>query len=522
MRNLVVCCDGTWNTPEQEAVSNAYRLYNAVVEVPEDGPEQKRYYHSGVGTEGGLVNWVLGGVSGVGLSQDVMHAYHWLTTTYQPGDCVSLFGFSRGAYTARSLAGMVAACGLLDTGCLDEPAIWHQIERLYHRRYRPRHHPDPGWRDGLNFTFDQAHPDEIPVRFIGVWETVGSLGIPDYLGWINPLDPAGRHNFQDLTLNPRIRHARHAVAMDEQRTPFSPTLWSGPAPGQDVKQIWFPGSHLDVGGCYPQRGLGDGTLLWMIEEAREAFGLVFHKRTLDQIQPDPFDVLHDDNLSVSNAVALLAPVVDPLLDTLFQPTPRAVPLVDPHSGESPSLHESVHKRQQTPPITSGSYRATRVLAVGRSETVDVFARKAWNDTGLYLEAGDYTFAARGEWRDGGSWSDPAGTTGPAQFRPIVERLVGTLSTLGQKLFRRLSGNEVASFPFSRREEDLPWMSLVGAVANNARPVKDAPNAHERIAIGSRTHHHVCRDGYLYTFANDAWGSYSNNDGTVQLTVTRTA
>jgi hypothetical protein len=526
MRHLVVCCDGTWNTPQQEAVSNANRLYNALAEAEEAveaAPAQLRYYHSGVGTDGGPLNWVLGGVTGAGLSRNVMDAYHWLTRTYQPGDVVSLFGFSRGAYTVRSLAGMVAACGLLDTARLDEPTTWRQIEHVYHRRYQPSSTPDPRWRDGLRFTFDPARADEIPVRFIGVWETVGSLGIPDYFGWLNLLDTPWRHEFHDVKLNPKIRHARHAVAIDEARGPFTPTLWSEPAPGQDLEQVWFPGSHLDVGGCYPQRGLGDAPLLWMIEQARDTVGLVFHKRVLDQIRPDPLDVLHDDNLGVSGIAALLAPVLEPLLERFFEPRPRPFPLIDPQVAESPLVHASAHRRQQTPPITSGPYRPTRVLGVGDSATVTVSARPPWNWTGLYLEAGDYTFVAESEWADGRCWSGPAGTSELSRF-PLTAavHVIGTVTGLAEQLFRRLTGNEHADFLLSRRVEEMPWMSLIGVVANNAQRGAGGAGDHELIAIGAGRDHHVHADGYLHAFANDAWGCYGDNEGDVTLTVVRTA
>jgi hypothetical protein len=520
MRHLVVCCDGTWNTPEQEAVSNANRLYNALVAEPEEGPAQRAYYHPGVGTAGGMVDWLRGGIIGTGLSRNVMHAYQWLTRNYRRGDVVSLFGFSRGAYTVRSLAGMISACGLLDTSRLDEPRSWRQVEHVYYRRYQPNRTAEPRWREGLRFTFDPARPGEIPVRFIGVWETVGSLGIPDYFGWLNLIDPIRRHEFHDVRLNPRIRHARHAVALDETRGPFTPTLWSGPAPGQDLKQLWFPGSHLDVGGCYPQRGLGDGPLLWMMEQARDAVGLVFHKQAFDQLCPDPLDVLHDDNLSVSGVAGLLAPVLDPLLQQIFEPRPRAVPLIDPQVSQSRVLHESVHRRQQTAPITSGPYRPTRVLAAGESATATVAARRPWNWTGLYLPAGGYVFTAEGQWRDHGTWSDPAGDTGLGRLSS-PGRLIGTLAGLGEQLFRWLSSNEVADFLFSRRDESMPWMSLVGVVANDAAPRSGTYAGHERIAIGTGTEHQVHRDGYLYAFANDMWIGYGDNDGCVRLTVTRT-
>ncbi|MGH3914565.1 MAG: DUF2235 domain-containing protein [Pseudonocardiaceae bacterium] len=519
MRHLVVCCDGTWNnTLEEVSDTNVARLRNALAEITEEGTEQRCYYDTGVGAEGGLLTWLLGGLTGAGLSRNVMDAYHWLTTNYEHGDRIALFGFSRGAYTVRSLAGMISACGLIDTACLDGETTWRQIQDVYDRRYRRAPRAGAHWREGLRFTFDPDHADQMPVHFIGVWETIGSLGIPDHLGVLNMLDLRRRYAFHDVKLNPHIRCARHALAMDETRTPFSPTLWD-PAPGQDVKQVWFPGSHLDVGGGHLQRGMSDGALRWMIEQAQEKAGLAFHKPVLDQIRPDPHEVCHDDNLSL---FGWLAPAVEPLLQPFFVNRPRAVPLIDPDAPD-PRLHKSVYERHQIPPIAGGPYRPTRVLAIGQSTMVEVSARNPWNNTGLYLRTGDYTFAARGGWMDAGVWSGPEGITGPRRFSPVeTGRLAGTLIGQGEKLFRWMTGNPVANFFFTRRDEEMPWMSLIGVVANDAKAVRNAPNAHEHIAIGTGVAHHVSRDGYLYAFANDAWGFYGNNRGTLRLTVTRTA
>lgn len=521
MRHLVVCCDGTWNTPEQESATNVFRLYNALAKAAADGVKQVPYYQGGVGTAGGLLDRLLGGVTGVGLSRNVMDAYRWLTITYRPGDHIALFGFSRGAYTVRSLAGMIARCGLIDTAGLDEATVWHRIKHLYQHRYRARGSADPGWRAGLSFSYDPEHADQIPVHFIGVWDTVGSLGIPDHLGWLNLLDPPRRHDFHNVELNPHVRHARHAVAMDERRGPFTPTLWSTPAPGQDVKQVWFPGSHLDVGGGHAETGLSDGALQWMIEQARDAAGLAFHQKITDQIRPDALDVLHDDNRS---AFGRLGHALEPLLEPFFAPRPRAVPRIDPHVPGP--LHESVYERHQNHTFTGAPYRPTSVLAVGGSTTVTVSAHEPWNETGLYLTAGHYTFVAEGEWRDRNIRSGPAGTTGLRRFLPLeVRRPVGTLSGQAETLFRRMTRNEVAGFLFSRREEDQPWMSLIGVVANDAESVgspDDERKQHERIIIGAGADHTVKIGGYLYAFANDAWGSYRKNQGNVRLTVTRTA
>lgn len=518
MRHLVVCCDGTWNTPDDESVTNVRRLYNALDKTDEDNNEQLCYYQPGVGT---LQHRLLGGAFGLGLSSNVVDAYQWLTTKYEPEDRIWLFGFSRGAYTARSVAGMISACGLIDTNEMDEEAVSRQIEDVYDRGYRKR--DGRQWRKGLTFRFDPDDREQIPIYFIGVWDTVGALGIPDYMGWFNLLDPLHRQDFHDLRLNPYIKRARHAVAMDERRGPYTPTLWSEPfAQGQDVEQVWFPGVHKDVGGGHLQAGLSDGTLLWMIDQVRnDDISLGFRKTTVDQIRPNPLDLLHDDDRGV---VGLLEPLVDPtlkpFLEVFLQPRPRAVPRIDPNRPTE-DIHRSVYDRYENAPITSGPYRPTKVLAPGQTETVEIYAHEPWNETGLFLEAGEYRFTAEGEWLDGDIPSDPAGTTGLRLFNPLIEkgRLAGTLLSECQQLFRFVTGNKVADLIGARRETDLPWMSLVGVVANDAVPIKGEPNAHERIAIGTDTRYRVHQSGYFYAFANDAWGFYGNNRGSVRLDVT---
>lgn len=517
-----MCCDGTWNTAGQRAVTNVRRLYNALDDTAPNGTEQLSHYQPGVGTSG-LLGWLPGGVVGFGLSRNVIEAYQWLTTTYRTGDRVALFGFSRGAYTARSLAGMIAACGLIDTTGLDEDTVWQRIEHVYRRRYMRGRRADADWGDGMRFLFDPERVDQLPVDFIGVWDTVGSLGIPDTLGWLNLLDPARRYGFHDVRLNPQVRHARHALALDENRGPFTPTLWSSPAPDQDVEQVWFPGSHMDVGGGHPETGLSDCALRWMIDEARSAVGLEFREGVEKQIQPDPLGVLHDDNQGGYGALEVLyEPLLRSAFESFLEPRPRATPLIDPNRAD-PALDSSVYTRYETPPITGGPYRPTHVLEDGQSVTVDVVARDPWNWTGIYLEAGEYRFTATGQWVDLNIPSGPAGTTGWSRYRPReAGRLLGTLIGQGERLFRRLTRNPMANFILTRRDEGMPWFALIGVVANDATPVGGDQALHEHIPIGAGTSHQVSRPGYLYAFANDAWSFYGNNHGSVALRITRTA
>lgn len=503
MTRLVICCDGTWNTPDMTeggvpSPTNVVRLFNAVTAVDANGVRQERYYHPGVGTDPGLLSRILGGALGQGLDGNIMSAYRALCDGYRTGDDIFLFGFSRGAYTVRSLAGFIERCGLIDSGGLPEAEVWRRIGIAFDRGYRRR---QDTWRAGLDWGFraPPAGSPLIPIRFIGVWDTVGALGVPDELAlatlFDNPLD----HAFYDTSLGPHIVTARHALAMDEMRRAFQPTLWTEVA-GRDIKQIWFPGNHGDVGGGHRETGLSDGPLAWMIEEAK-ATGLAFDPKLTGQIRPNPTGVLHHNENGVYRFLASM---------------PRAVPEMSP---AAPDLDGSVAARRTTPPIAQAPYRPLRALAPGSALTIEIFANQPWNETGLYLQAGrSYTFAASGEWLDASIRCSPDGPTGsPFQPGRIIQAVFG-LGDRIEPLFRKLTGNPNAQFRFSRRHGDRPWFHLMGAVANGGIAGQTTLE-HESFAIGSGPVSYTPKkSGYFYAYANDAWGFYDNNRGKVVLTV----
>jgi uncharacterized protein (DUF2235 family) len=268
-KRLIVCCDGTWNSADDENPTNVSKIALAVAAQDGTGKEQRTYYHRGVGTD--KRERVRGGAFGVGLSRDVRNAYRFLVDNYEPGDDIYFFGFSRGAFTARSTAGFVGNCGVL------RREHTHRLDEAY-ALYRNK--SKTTMRKGTEaILFRRAFSHEPHIEFIGVFDTVGSLGIPLHLwnltGMINR-----RWAFHDTTLSPTVRFAYHALAIDEKRRPFRPTLWTpdkdaahGPIdpPPQDrkVEQVWFAGVHKDVGGGYEVHGLSDISLLWMVDRARE-------------------------------------------------------------------------------------------------------------------------------------------------------------------------------------------------------------------------------------------------------------
>lgn len=289
MRNLIICTDGTWNKPDQIdrdrlTPSNVIKIARAVDENCTE-IKQIRYYDSGVGTAGWL-DKIRGGITGRGLFKNMRDAYAWLIETHEPGDQLFLFGFSRGAFTVRSLAGLLRLCGIPKSG---EPAplLAEEAAGIYRENDKAR-------REELGEDFSMQY-DSAPgtVHFLGVWDTVGALGLPTK-------GPIGswtrrRHEFHDVTLGENIRHARHALAINERRKPFEPTLWQGEKPDttETVVQAWFPGVHSNIGGGYVDAGLSDRTLYWMIQQAKEQ-GLRFSSLYLEKrIDPNWFGELRD-------------------------------------------------------------------------------------------------------------------------------------------------------------------------------------------------------------------------------------
>jgi len=296
-RNIALCFDGTWNSDDASSPTNVVKTYHAIRPSTSAGVQQVTYYDRGVGT--GRFDRFRGGVLGLGLARNVELAYQWLADNYMLRDRLFLFGYSRGAYTARSLAGLIGLCGIPDPGlcglaaCRPADAAMEAMEiyRMPGGEDRERHaarHRDVYCRPPPApdvHGADILRPSSI-VHFVGVWDTVGALGVPvTWLNWIG----ARRHRFHDVRLDRHIRHAHHAVSVDEGRRPFAPTLWqSPPARGQVVEQLWFPGVHGDVGGGRRHTKLSDGALLWMWTRAYVA-GLAFEPWVVARnLAPDPF------------------------------------------------------------------------------------------------------------------------------------------------------------------------------------------------------------------------------------------
>lgn len=286
MKRIAIFADGTWNSPEQGGTTNVLSMARAVKPVA-DGVDQVAFYDWGVGTDR---KQITGGISGVGIDKNIMDCYRFLVHNFNPGDQMFFFGFSRGAYTVRSLAGFIRNCGLLKR---EHAERIPEAYKLYRKRSK---NSTPNAPAAMKFRKDYSIADITEIEFVGVWDTVGSLGIPvPFWGTL------GEHEFlfHDLEPSKIVRHARHAVSIDENRVDFTPTLWDH-KPGVDVQQVWFSGVHSDVGGGYKESGLSHCAGRWMLQHATQC-GLQFESHFEKSLKPDPLDKAHDERKGIYRA-----------------------------------------------------------------------------------------------------------------------------------------------------------------------------------------------------------------------------
>ena len=278
IRRLVLLFDGTWNKPESN--TNVERLRRLIAPRDAAGNPQLVNYIPGVGVKRGIAH-LLGGAFGYGLSGNVIDGYRWLCETWQPGDLLYLFGFSRGAYTARSLGGLIRKCGLLRCSAHGN-VVEADVSAAYDFYRDTGSKPD----DPVAVEYRASHSTVVDIHFIGVWDTVGSLGIPGTASWF-PF-ARKRYQFHDTELSKIVKYAYQALALDEHRADFAPTVWTrnpftvkpGETPTSkkreqiEIEQRWFIGSHADVGGGNDRDGAGrrpdplpDLPLAWLQRKA---------------------------------------------------------------------------------------------------------------------------------------------------------------------------------------------------------------------------------------------------------------
>ena len=322
MKNIVLCSDGTGNKGGYGEDTNVYKTYKAVNVFNVD---QYTFYDQGVGTDKSDTSknkyWTaLSGAFGFGFRDNVLHLYHFLARSYDPGDAIFLFGFSRGAATVRAFAGFINACGLLDRnhpsvqtgGAFDSDKFQDKVKQAF-ECYRSK---DKAAQQNFKTQYavqDDVHAPkgDLKIKFIGVWDTVEALGFPKDFSviWqgigtaaekISNMIPSLAHDFYDVELNNSIENAYHAISIDDERQTFHPLVWDETNFNGHVEQVWFAGVHSNVGGGYPRTGLSDVVLRWMLYKA-EAHGLQFHPDLIQAIESsiNIYDRLYDSRDGVA-------------------------------------------------------------------------------------------------------------------------------------------------------------------------------------------------------------------------------
>jgi len=326
MKRIAIFCDGTWNTPDKQedgknCQTNVVKMANALSIASADGTiAQLLYYDTGIGSEGGLLKRVFDGATGTGISIKILQAYRFVIDNYERGDELFLFGFSRGAFTARSLSGLIRNSGILK---VENKHLIPKAYGIYHSRQAAH---QPREIEATLFRKTYAIEESTRIKFIGVWDTVGALGNPLFMKSVL----SRRNQFHDTDLSSKIDHAFHALAIDEKRKNFEATLWHQQphSVGQVLEQVWFPGVHSDIGGGVPETesGLPDIALQWMLEKAQSC------NLNFDRIakKPDPMAKIHESYTGFYKVQA-----------KLFRP----IGVVGPNEGNTnESIHPAVIER----------------------------------------------------------------------------------------------------------------------------------------------------------------------------------
>ncbi len=280
-KNIVVFSDGTGQEGGTRHNTNVYKLFNLILDRSE---RQISFYDPGLGT--GLRK-ATGNIAGRGFSKNVSQCYEFIFQNFEEGDKIFLFGFSRGAATVRSLTGFIHLFGILPRS---RAKLIKKAWNIYKITNKKKREARADEFVKLNHTM-WAH-----VEFLGVWDTVAALGLPNttidkVLNWIVP------HGFHDFSLSKCVRHACHALAIDDARKTFHPVLFHPELKkdGQTLRQVWFMGMHTDVGGGYTEKELSDIVLEWMVQHAvRHGLHIYKPKKPNEPVcTPDPNGVMHN-------------------------------------------------------------------------------------------------------------------------------------------------------------------------------------------------------------------------------------
>lgn len=303
-KNIVLLSDGTGNSGGKGNGTNVWRLYNAIHRRVPETP-QIAFHDDGVGTEDFKLLKIIGGAFGYGLERNVCELYEHLVLNYRPNDRIYLFGFSRGAFTVRVLAGLIAHCGVIDpsksNGGMSIDRLrelitegfmsYREIVKAEIRRKRSKRSSRTAGgglvhRESSPFRAAHSHQGELTIECLGIWDTVDAVGVPfdearDVVDRIYPT------SYSDAENDIPVKNVFHAISVDDQRRTFVPVMWlestTAGKPRGNVEQVWFPGVHSNVGGGYPKQGVAHVTLEWMAERAQRA-GLILREGALEEIR----------------------------------------------------------------------------------------------------------------------------------------------------------------------------------------------------------------------------------------------
>jgi uncharacterized protein (DUF2235 family) len=297
MKRLIVCSDGTWQKITSPYPTNVVKITQSIVA----DPDNLVFYGEGIGT-GNLIDRVMGGAFGWGIDKNIQDAYRFLCLNYAPGDEIYLFGFSRGAYTVRSLVGLIRSVGILPRQGVRKIPRAYQVYQDAKGKYVDKDEATrevTKFRQGIHQEYgdDYSAEKDVTITLLSCWDTVGALGIPRlFVFSLAPLINK-KYQFHNTKLSSTIKHALHAVAIDENRKTFPPTPMkeSDKNPNQ-LTEVWFPGTHGCIGGGSKENSLlSNAALLWTIEQVeRLNLGLKFDRSKIeDGVATDP--TIHFDN-----------------------------------------------------------------------------------------------------------------------------------------------------------------------------------------------------------------------------------
>lgn len=278
-KNIVVFSDGTGQEGGKAYNTNVYKLFNMIEDRTKN---QVAYYDRGLGT-----GWrkITGNMAGMGISRNIRDCYRFIFENFEADDNIYLFGFSRGATTVRSLSGFIHLFGILPQS---RPELIKRAYSIYRIKDQERR------KEKAEELISKNRTMWCRIKFLGVWDTVAALGLPfKWMDNVVELIPWFKHRFHNLRLSESVENAYHALAIDDERLTFHPTLWDPVVKEyQNMHQVWFSGMHTDVGGGYREQQLSDIVLQWMVENA-QSHGLRIYPRHKVEIVPDPDGVMHD-------------------------------------------------------------------------------------------------------------------------------------------------------------------------------------------------------------------------------------